>query len=91
MKNISMPILALSASLTSGCAVLSDKEGMVSNRANFDLSCENISVVELGNNAYGATGCDQKVTYLVLCDGPYTFQCQAVLNSVNANELQRKN
>jgi hypothetical protein len=91
VKNISILVLALSMSLTAGCAVMADKEKMVLNRAHFDLNCENINVVELGNKAYGATGCDQKATYLVLCGGPYTAQCQAVLNSVNANELQLKN
>jgi len=55
-------ILAVATLLTNGCASFSD---IVRERAAFDLQCPapQVKVTELPGSAYGAEGCNQRVSY----------------------------
>jgi hypothetical protein len=78
------PIIAVAF----GCATMAVKKDLVVDRAKFDLSCESINVVELGGDAFGATGCGKKASYIVDCKNNEAHSCTAILNSDerNANE-----
>lgn len=66
----------------SGCASTSTMKNQVSKRAAFDLNCkQKISIIELGEKAFGAQGCGKRASYIMRgpCDG--IGMCQAVMNS----------
>lgn len=88
-----MKLLALCCSLSfvlAGCSLNSEttRVNTVTDRAAFDLSCErnNVRVVKISDNSYGAAGCGSKVTYLLdSCSGSDGESgCKVHLDSVQS-------
>lgn len=76
------PVIAVVA-----CATMASRKQLVADRAKFDLSCDGaINVVELGGDAFGASGCGQKASYVVACENNYASSCTAILNSDGKRE-----
>lgn len=83
----------------SGCYSLSenDKKQLVIKRAIFDLSCskENVRVVKLLENTYGASGCGRRVSYITdSCEGMSTksqilINCKIIMNS-DSKDMDKK-
>ena len=66
------------------CATIAARADLVRKRAGFDLDCsEVIRVVDLGNgNAFGASGCGRRASYIVHCtDFSNKSSCTAIMNS----------
>lgn len=77
-----------------GCATAETLEGVVLERAEFDMGCDELQIVEIGPNTYGVRGCGQQTSYVIMSTGgssnscrPGQFksyveqQCTAVMNS----------
>jgi hypothetical protein len=88
-----MKLLACCCSLSfvlAGCSLNSEttRVKMVTDRAAFDLSCENnnVKVVKISDTSYGAAGCGSKVTYLLDgCDGQSgQTSCKVSLDAVQS-------
>lgn len=77
-----VPLGLLGLSL-GACATTSAKMDLIRQRAAFDLSCnESIEVVDIGNEkTFGATGCDRRASYVVVCVNAYASSCTAIMNS----------
>jgi len=68
----------------SACATTAARADLVRKRAAFDLNCSDpINVVDLGNgNAFGASGCGRRASYVVQCaDYANRGTCTAIMNS----------
>jgi hypothetical protein len=72
--------------LVTGCASMSEKKRvkMVSDRAAFDLSCDEVKLLKLSDTSYGAMGCQKKASYvLVDCDNNnWVEACKVSLDAV---------
>jgi hypothetical protein len=66
VRNLLPLFLLVQLSCTSSVAF---RRGLVSQRAAFELQCENVSVTPLGGDAYGAAGCGKRSVYVVECSG----------------------
>lgn len=75
----------------SGCITASFKRDLVESRARFDLACQGVSVAPLGSDTFGASGCGQKSTYIVVCDGGAARRdlCNAMANNTTATAASR--
>jgi hypothetical protein len=66
-------VLAATAMIVAGCSPVNT----VVKQASFDLNCprEQIQVIRIDTNNYGATGCDKRASYLAGCG---LFGCMAI-------------
>jgi hypothetical protein len=57
---------------------------MVTSRANFDLSCQSVSVQKFSETSYGVLGCGKKASYVLIhCyDAYYQKACTISLDAV---------
>jgi hypothetical protein len=88
MKKLLLTASILSVSLIAGCSAMVDKTTFVKSRAAFDLDCQSVNVMEIGNLVYGATGCGRKAAYIVDCKTSFAETCKAIMNSSNGNEFK---
>ena len=74
----------LALGLVSCVVSLSDslQRDAVTTRAKFDLECDKLDVVVLGDRTFGVTGCGKRATYVTTgpC-GAGSSQCTAVMNT----------
>ena len=90
MTSFRFALVAVGVVALMGCSgsgpQLKNQHDAVKNRAQFDLDCKQIEVVDLGYRTFGATGCGRRATYLTeggcgdtqfVGDTP----CTAVMNS----------
>lgn len=74
--------------MSTGCITTSFQMGLVESRAKFDLDCKDVAVSELGNDTFGARGCGQRATYVVVCTGgsARTDLCNAVSDTAPVHQ-----
>lgn len=74
----------LAASIMS-CITQGAKMDFVRIKARYDLNCDDIKVIDLGNREFEAKGCEAQATYTVQCDNTEGV-CIAVMNSDKKRE-----
>ena len=85
-----MKFLFLVLLVTSCTSFISGRRELVLKRAAFDLNCSQseLKIVDLGDYAFGVTGCGRRSSYVVDCPkntGHTSSSCVAILNTKAKN------